>query len=87
MVGRHADKISSFGIYEHQSTSSQPDGKGLLALKEFMLEIAQAMPSCELPIGDVKNALGRLVFTRASVNESIYNNQLWCGGCVVMKID
>ena len=79
IFGRHADKISSFGIYEHQSTSSQPCGKGLLALKEFILETAQAKPSCELPIGDVKKALGRLVFTRASVNKSIYNNQLWRG--------
>ena len=79
VLTEHSCLVQDFGAYEHIGRSQSCHPKGLLKVLPLTKGLLQLSETGEIHSSCLRSALMSLLMAKPSLNDSIYNGQVWCG--------
>lgn len=75
---KHEDRVQDFKAYEHLSSGSTPDPKGLIYCLGLLQDLVKIAPQAELHPQPLRDAMLRLLTNKPLLNTSGHNGAVWC---------
>lgn len=77
VLSRHEDVVKDFRSYETITSQGAADPQGLLHCIDFLNDVLDLAPQCELHPQPLRNALLRQLTTNPALNQSQHNGSVW----------
>ena len=77
VLTKHQDLVKDFGDYEVISAQGAASPKGLITALEFILDLLEICPACELHPQPLRTSLLRLLTSRPNLNTSTHAGSVW----------
>eukprot|EP00435_Cladocopium_sp_Y103_P000214 s4807_g1.t1 len=80
VFSQHEDRVQDFKTYEHLSSGSSPDPKGIIYCLGLLQDLIKIAPQAELHPSPLRDAMLRLLTNKPLLNTSGHNGAVWCNG-------
>lgn len=77
ILAKHEDLIRDFRTYESITAQGATDPKGLYLLLDFVEDVLEISPQCEIHAQPLRNALLRLLTSKPALNTTKHSGSIW----------